>query len=67
MADLDCHVLRVAMPSSDATFLFHDCAAARGTSGAPLLTKREGGWTVIAVNIAASRAGNLALSARFGD
>jgi protease YdgD len=67
MADLECHVLRVAIPSSDATFLFHDCAATRGTSGAPLLAKRDGGWAVIAINIAASRSENLALSTRFHD
>ena len=65
MADLDCHVLHVAMPPGGATFIFHDCAATRGTSGAPLLTKRDGGWAVVAINIAASRAQNLALSARF--
>jgi protease YdgD len=67
MADLGCHVLHIGALSGDATFVFHDCAATRGTSGAPLLTKRDGGWAVIAVNIAASRAENLALSARFGD
>ena len=65
MGDLDCHVLHVATVSANATFIFHDCAATRGTSGAPLLTKRDGGWAVIALNIAASRAENLALSARF--
>jgi protease YdgD len=65
MADLDCRVLRVAMLPGGASFVFHDCAATRGTSGAPLLTRREGGWAVIALNIAASRAENLALSARF--
>jgi len=65
MADLDCRVLRIAGLPGGAKFVFHDCAATRGTSGAPLLTEREGGWAVIALNIAASRAENLALSARF--
>jgi len=65
MADLACHVLHVTALSPSATFLAHDCAATRGTSGAPLLTRRDGGWAVIAINIAASRAENLALSARF--
>jgi len=67
MADRDCHVLRVAAISGGASFVFHDCAATRGTSGAPLLTRRDGGWAVIALNIAASRAENLALSAQFGN
>jgi protease YdgD len=65
MADLDCRILRVAALPRGAAFVFHDCAATRGTSGAPLLTRHEGGWAVIALNIAASRAENLALSARF--
>jgi len=67
MADLACHVLHVATLSGGARFVSHDCAATRGTSGAPLLTKRDGGWAVIAINIAASRSENLALSARFGN
>jgi protease YdgD len=67
MVDRDCHVLRVAAISGGASFVFHDCAATRGTSGAPLLTRRDGGWAVIALNIAASRAENLALSAQFGN
>jgi protease YdgD len=67
MADLACHVLHVATLSGGANFVFHDCAATRGTSGAPLLTKRDGGWVIIAINIAASHTENLALSARFGN
>ena len=67
MADLECQIRHVAALSAAATFLFHDCAATRGTSGAPLLTRREGGWGVIAINIAASQTENLALAARFGN
>jgi protease YdgD len=67
MADLACRVLRVATLPGGATFVFHDCAATHGTSGAPLLTRREDGWAVIALNIAANRAENLALAARFGN
>jgi protease YdgD len=67
MADLGCHVLRVVPLPGDARFLTHDCAATRGTSGAPVLTRREGGWAVIAINIAAGRAENLALAAPFGN
>ena len=65
VADLACHVRRVVTPSGDASFITHDCAATRGTSGAPLLTKRDGGWAVIAINIAAGPSENLALSAGF--
>ena len=65
MADLSCHVRRVATLSGSARFLAHDCAGTRGTSGAPLLTKHEGGWAVIAINIAAGKAENLALDAPF--
>jgi protease YdgD len=67
MADLGCRVLHVAPLPDGASFLTHDCEATHGTSGGPLLTKRDGGWVVIAINIAASRAENLALSARFGN
>jgi protease YdgD len=67
MADLGCHVRHVAPLSGGASFVAHDCAATRGTSGAPLLTKRDGVWSVIAINIAASRSENLALAARFGN
>jgi protease YdgD len=67
MADLACHVLQVATLSGRASFVFHDCEGTHGTSGGPLLTKRDGGWRVVAINIAASRADNLALSARFGN
>jgi protease YdgD len=67
MADLDCHVLHVTALPDGARFVSHDCAATRGTSGAPLLTKRDGGWAIIAINIAASRSENLALAARFGQ
>jgi protease YdgD len=66
MADLACRVLGVAMAPGGATFVFHDCAATRGTSGAPLLTRQGRGWAVIAINIAAGRDANLALAARFG-
>ena len=65
MADLACHVKHVEKPSGGATFMAHDCAATRGTSGAPLLTNRDGIWAVIAINIAASKAENLALSTGF--
>jgi protease YdgD len=67
IADLACHVLRVVTRPGGARFLAHDCAATRGTSGAPLLTKNERGWAVLGINIAAGRAQNLALDAPFGN
>ncbi len=67
MADPACHVLRVGLLPGGARFLAHDCAATRGTSGAPLLARQDGGWTVIAIAIAAGRVENLALAARFGN
>jgi protease YdgD len=67
MADLGCHVLRVATLPGGARFLAHDCAGTHGTSGGPLLTKREDGWAVIGINIAAGKEANRALAARFGN
>jgi protease YdgD len=67
MADLGCHVLRVAVLPGGARFLTHDCAATHGTSGAPLLVRQDGAWAVIAINIAAGRTENLALPAPFGN
>ena len=67
MADLACHVGRVGVLPGGARFVAHDCAGTRGTSGGPLLTKREGGWAVIAINIAAGKTENLALDASFGN
>ena len=67
MADLECRVVHVASQPDGASFLAHDCEGTHGTSGGPLLTKRDGGWAVIAINIAASHTENLALSARFGN
>jgi len=67
MADPGCHVLRIVQLPGDARFLTHDCAATRGTSGAALLARQEGGWAVIALNIAAGRAENLALAGPFGN
>ncbi len=67
MADLGCNVLHVQPLPGGASFVTHDCAATHGTSGAPLLARQDRFWAVIGINIAASRAENLALAARFGD
>ncbi len=60
MADLSCHVLH-EMPAGQRRYLVHDCAATRGTSGAPLLTRQHDGWAVVGINIAAGPNANLAL------
>ena len=62
MADLDCRVSRVAALSGGGGFITHDCEGTRGTSGAPLLTKRDDGWSVVGIAIAAGKEINLALS-----
>jgi protease YdgD len=68
MADRACRVRSVTgLVGSGARYLTHDCAATRGTSGAPLLTRRNNGWAVVAINIAAGRSENLALDAPFGN
>lgn len=67
MGDLGCHALKILRSPSGARYLTHDCAATRGTSGAPLLVRQDGGWAVIAINIAAGRSENLALAAPFGN
>lgn len=56
MADMACHVRQAG-----GAFVTHDCAATHGTSGAPLLTRRGGGWAVVGINLAAGRDANLAL------
>ena len=61
MADPLCHVLRATALPGQLHFVFHDCAATRGTSGAPLLARDGDGWAVVGINIAAGRNANLAL------
>jgi protease YdgD len=67
MADLGCRVIRVELQPTGARFLTHDCAATRGTSGAPLLTREANGWAVVGINIAAGASVNLALALPFRD
>lgn len=62
VGDLDCRVLRAAGRPGEDRFMTHDCAGTLGTSGAPLLTRQNGGWSVIGINIAVGRDANLALS-----
>jgi protease YdgD len=67
MADLGCRVVRVESRLAGAQYLTHNCAAARGTSGAPLLTREAVGWVIVGINIAAGSSVNLALSPPFRD
>jgi protease YdgD len=56
IADTACRVLQTG-----AAFVKHDCAATRGTSGAPLLVRQQEGWAVVGINIAAGGESNLAI------
>jgi protease YdgD len=62
IADPACHVVRAAATGERDGLFAHDCAATRGTSGAPVLVRENGGWAVLGVNIAAGREVNLAVS-----
>jgi protease YdgD len=67
IADLACHVLRLAPHPNGTTFLVHDCAGTRGTSGGPLLARRAQGWVVVGIAIAVGEGFNLALATQFRD
>ena len=56
MADTACRLLQTGT-----AFVRHDCAATRGTSGAPLLVRQGDGWAVVGINIAAGSQTNVAL------
>jgi protease YdgD len=62
IADPSCHVIRAFGSPDGGRLIVHDCAATRGTSGAPLLVREESGWAVLGINIAAGRESNLALA-----
>lgn len=67
MADLGCRVLRVVALPSGGAFIVDDCEGTYGTSGAPLLVRRGGGWAVIAIAVAAGRTENVALAPPLGN
>lgn len=60
LADFTCRIIGRAT-GRGARFLVDNCSATRGTSGAPLLLRRNNGYAVLGMNIAASPRGNLAL------
>ena len=49
MTDLSCRVTGT-MRAGSGVFITHDCDATRGTSGGPLLIKRDGSWQYEAVS-----------------
>lgn len=61
LADPACHVTG-SISRAEGTLIIRDCAATRGTSGAPLLLQHAGGWAVLGINLAAGRESNLALA-----
>lgn len=48
MGDLACHVIHVRGQLVD-----HDCAATHGASGAPLLVKEDGKWSIAGIDVTA--------------
>jgi protease YdgD len=58
LADQGCRALGRGGP-----FILHDCAGPQGTSGAPLLARRDGRWEVVGVNVGIARGGNVAIPA----
>lgn len=67
MADLSCYITGIADIRGE-RLLTHDCSATRGTSGGPLLARREGHWEVVGINIASAASANIALpAAAFAD
>lgn len=62
MADLSCNITGAA-PIRGVQLLTHDCAAAPGTSGAPLLVQLGDRWEVVGINIAVTASAKLALPA----
>lgn len=61
-ADRDCSVVALGR-MGQTPMLRHDCSATRGTSGGPLLTLRDGRWTVIGISVAAAAGSNIAVGA----
>lgn len=62
MADTACRVTGRAA-AGGAPLVLHDCSGTRGTSGGPLLTKRDGRWEVLGIAVAVGAEANLAVPA----
>lgn len=54
LADTACRTMGRIADAGGRPILQHACAATGGTSGAPLLVRRDGRWAVAGVNVAAS-------------
>jgi len=63
LADTACKVLGWGNFPNGAPMMLHDCSATRGTSGGPILAKRDGRWEVIGINVGASPRANIAVPA----
>jgi protease YdgD len=55
MADPQCQIIGRFFDPSGRLLLRHNCAATNGTSGAPLLINRDGGWQIAAIEVAAEK------------
>ncbi|HYZ63431.1 MAG TPA: trypsin-like serine protease [Acetobacteraceae bacterium] len=66
LADLGCSVTALGRDAAGHALIAHACAGTAGTSGAPLLMRRQDGWAVIGLQVAAQRgeARGLAVAAR---
>jgi protease YdgD len=61
-ADTFCRVTGLAEDARGRRLLRHDCAATHGVSGAPLLVRTDAGWTIVGINVARSRSGDVGLA-----
>jgi protease YdgD len=62
LADTACQVTgRTA--AGGAPLVLHDCSGTRGTSGGPLLTRRDGRWEVLGIAVAVGAEANVAVPA----
>ncbi|PWC54739.1 trypsin-like serine protease [Azospirillum sp. TSO22-1] len=62
MADTACRVTGRAAVGG-APLVLHDCSGTRGTSGGPLLTRRDGRWEVLGIAVAVGAEANVAVPA----
>jgi len=56
VADQDCRVVALVWDAAGRPLLAHDCAATRGSSGAPMLRQVDGIWRVAGIQVGASPA-----------
>lgn len=63
MADTACRVIGLSDAGGGAPLVRHDCSGTRGTSGGPLLARRDGRWEVLGIAVAVAGDANLAVPA----